>query len=86
MHEKGREEQGSQVTGKELKKYATEGDRQLLPPLADPPRLHLFLSVMRADSWRFAPAAHFYAANIFSTEVLTFLPASFFFLYSPRPS
>lgn len=72
---------------REKSKYATEGDRLLLPLLADPPRLHLFLSVMRADSPDcVAPAAHFYAANIFSTEVVTFLLASFFFLYSPRPS
>ena len=77
---------GSRLRGKELKKYATEGDRLLLPLLADPPRLHLFLGVLRADSRRVAPAAHFYAANIFSTEVVTFLLASFFFLYSPRPS
>lgn len=86
VHEKGRARQGSQVTGKRLKKYATEGDRLLLPLLADPPRLHLFLSVQRADSRRVAPAAHFYAANIFFTEVVTFLLASFFFLYSPSPS
>lgn len=71
---------------REKSKYATEGDRLLLPLLADPRRLHLFLSVLRADSRRVAPAAHFYAANIFSTEVVTFLLASFFFLYSPRPS
>ena len=73
---------------KELKEYATEGDRLLLPPLADPPRLHLFLSVLRADSRAGAPPRPtFYAANIFSTEVVTFLLASsFFFLYSPRPS
>ena len=71
---------------REKSKYATEGDRLLLPLLSDPPRLHLFLSVQRADSRRVAPAAHFYAANIFSTEVVTFLLASFFFLYSPRPS
>ena len=33
-----RKREGSQVTGgKELKKYATEGDRLLLPLLADPP-------------------------------------------------
>ena len=83
-----REGQGkaARLRGQELKKYATEGDRLLLPLLSDPPRLHLFLSVQRADSRRVAPAAHFYAANIFFTEVVTFLLASFFFLYSPRPS
>jgi len=83
--EKGRA--GSQVTGKELKKVCNRRRSPTpLPLLADPPRLHLFLSVLRADSRRVAPAAHFYAANIFSAEVVTFLLASFFFLYSPRPS
>ena len=88
VHEKGRARQGkaARLRGQELKKYATEGDRLLLPLLSDPPRLHLFLSVQRADSRRVAPAAHFYAANIFFTEVVTFLLASFFFLYSPIPS
>ena len=88
VHEKGRARQGkaARLRGQELKKYATEGDRLLLPLLSDPPRLHLFLSVQRADSRRVAPPAHFYATNIFFTEVVTFLLASFFFLCSLSPS